>query len=82
MSDPLPIDDALPALTDALRRAGRAVLQAPPGAGKTTRVPLALLDAGLVLCRHLGERRAELQSLGVSKERIPLILEEAERLCR
>ncbi|MGC9420288.1 MAG: ATP-dependent helicase HrpB, partial [Rhodovulum sp.] len=43
----LPIDDALPDLIAALSRAGRAVLQAPPGAGKTTRVPLALLQAGL-----------------------------------
>ena len=44
---PLPIDVALPDLLAALRGHGRAVLQAPPGAGKTTRVPLALLDAGL-----------------------------------
>ncbi len=43
----LPIDDALPDLIAALRRKSRAVLQAPPGAGKTTRVPLALLEAGL-----------------------------------
>ncbi|MGR3565234.1 MAG: ATP-dependent helicase HrpB [Heliomarina sp.] len=43
----LPIDAALPDLIDALRDRGRAVLQAPPGAGKTTRVPLAMLDAGL-----------------------------------
>jgi len=43
----LPIDDALPDLISALRAQGRAVLQAPPGAGKTTRVPLALLSAGL-----------------------------------
>lgn len=43
----LPIEDALPDLIDALRRTGRAVLQAPPGAGKTTRVPLAMLEAGL-----------------------------------
>jgi len=43
---PLPIDDALPALHDALARGSYAVLVAPPGAGKTTRVPLALLDAG------------------------------------
>ena len=41
---PLPIDEALPALRDALRSRSGAVLQAPPGAGKTTRVPLALLD--------------------------------------
>ncbi|SFK03348.1 ATP-dependent helicase HrpB [Celeribacter neptunius] len=39
----LPIDDVLPELTDAIARDGRAVLMAPPGAGKTTRVPLALL---------------------------------------
>ena len=44
---PLPIDDALPALVDAVRARGAAVLVAPPGAGKTTRVPGALLDAGL-----------------------------------
>jgi ATP-dependent helicase HrpB len=43
-SDPLPIEPALPALSEALATAGVAVLQAPPGAGKTTRVPLALLD--------------------------------------
>ncbi|WP_343717150.1 ATP-dependent helicase HrpB [Inquilinus sp.] len=41
---PLPIDAALPPLRAALAERGRAVLQAPPGAGKTTRVPLALLD--------------------------------------
>nr|WP_245222581.1 ATP-dependent helicase HrpB [Ruegeria sp. HKCCSP351] len=43
----LPIDDAIPGLLDTLRAQGRAVLQAPPGAGKTTRVPLAMLEAGL-----------------------------------
>ncbi|MGP6088255.1 ATP-dependent helicase HrpB [Antarctobacter jejuensis] len=43
----LPIDDILPSLIAALRAESRAVLQAPPGAGKTTRVPLALLEAGL-----------------------------------
>ena len=42
---PLPIDDALPALREALAAGPYAVLVAPPGAGKTTRVPLALLDA-------------------------------------
>ncbi|WP_298724864.1 ATP-dependent helicase HrpB [uncultured Pseudomonas sp.] len=40
----LPIDSVLPALRDALRQRHEAVLEAPPGAGKTTRVPLALLD--------------------------------------
>ncbi|WP_273525025.1 ATP-dependent helicase HrpB [Rhodosalinus sediminis] len=47
MAQPLPIDAALPALLDALRARRRAVLEAPPGAGKTTRVPLALDAAGL-----------------------------------
>jgi ATP-dependent helicase HrpB len=43
----LPIDAVLPRLTEALRESQAAVLTAPPGAGKTTRVPLALLEAGL-----------------------------------
>ncbi len=40
----LPIDAVLPALRQALSERHEAVLEAPPGAGKTTRVPLALLD--------------------------------------
>ncbi len=44
MSDALPIDEALPGLLAALDSGPNAVLAAPPGAGKTTRVPLALLD--------------------------------------
>ena len=43
-SSPLPIDDALPRLIEALRAREAAVLVAPPGAGKTTRVPLVLID--------------------------------------
>jgi ATP-dependent helicase HrpB len=45
--DPLPIDDALPNLLAALRANGAAVLRAPTGAGKTTRVPPALVESGL-----------------------------------
>ena len=41
----LPVTAALPALKEALEDQGKAVLVAPPGAGKTTLVPLALLDA-------------------------------------
>jgi len=41
----LPINEALPALTDALAGHTRVLLQAPPGAGKSTIVPLALLDS-------------------------------------
>ncbi len=43
----LPIDAVLPELLSAVRDHGAAVLQAETGAGKTTRVPPALLDAGL-----------------------------------
>ena len=41
---PLPIDAVLPELARTLAANHAAVLVAPPGAGKTTRVPLALLD--------------------------------------
>jgi ATP-dependent helicase HrpB len=44
-SPPLPIDAVLDDLARALTANNAAVLVAPPGAGKTTRVPLALLDA-------------------------------------
>lgn len=40
----LPIDNVLPALRQALGQRHEVVLEAPPGAGKTTRVPLALLN--------------------------------------
>ena len=51
--DPLPIEPVIPALREALRTAGAAVLQAPPGAGKTTRVPLALLAEPWLAGRRL-----------------------------
>jgi len=44
----LPVDHILPDLIVALRDHGRCVLQAPPGAGKTSRVPLAMLDADFI----------------------------------
>ncbi len=43
MKEGLPIDEALPRLKAAFAAGPNAVLVAPPGAGKTTRVPLALL---------------------------------------
>ncbi len=59
----LPIDEVLEDLRAALAAEGRVVLQAPPGAGKTTRVPLALLDrvAGRIVMlepRRLAARAA------------------------
>src|SRR5437868_9892697 len=44
MRDPLPIDEAVPRIVSTLRSTGAVVVEAPPGAGKTTRVPPALLD--------------------------------------
>jgi ATP-dependent helicase HrpB len=63
MTDALPIDEVIPALQAALAAGGQAVLQAPPGAGKTTRVPLALLaqTSGRILMlepRRLAARAA------------------------
>lgn len=46
-SAPLPIDPLLPEVASALKASPALVLEAPPGAGKTTRVPRALLEAGL-----------------------------------
>src|SRR5690349_10825559 len=50
---PLPIDPILPQVIAALRAGNCAVLRAPTGAGKTTRVPPALLDSGLLSKRIL-----------------------------
>lgn len=44
---PLPIDPLLPEIVASLRDTPRLVVEAPPGAGKTTRIPPALLDAEL-----------------------------------
>ena len=49
----LPVYDSLPAIREALASAGRAVLVAPPGAGKTTIVPLELLDEDWLAGRRI-----------------------------
>lgn len=75
---PLPIDAVLPALQAALREHGQAVLVAAPGAGKTTRVPLALLEAawrgdGRILVlepRRLAARAAAEQMARLLGERV------------
>ncbi|HTY60937.1 MAG TPA: ATP-dependent helicase HrpB [Acidobacteriota bacterium] len=43
---PLPIDSHIPEIITTLRRSNSLILTAPPGAGKTTRIPRSLLDAG------------------------------------
>ena len=49
----LPIDAVVPDLRRALSKSTNAVLQAPPGAGKTTRIPLALLDESWLAGRKI-----------------------------
>lgn len=53
MSTPLPIESVLPELRARLDASRNVVLCAPPGAGKTTHVPLALLDAPWMQDRRL-----------------------------
>jgi ATP-dependent helicase HrpB len=48
-----PIDAVLPGLFDTLRQHGGAVLRAPPGAGKTLRVPTALLEQPWLPGHHI-----------------------------
>jgi len=71
---PLPIDGAVPAIVRAVETDGAVVVEAPPGAGKTTRVPSALLDvrlAGTGEIWVLEPRRlpARLAALRVAAER-------------
>src|SRR3954447_11389824 len=49
---PLPIDAVLPEVVGRLRESRSLVLVAPPGAGKTTRVPPAIVRAGLLPAEH------------------------------
>ena len=76
MTDRLPIEDALPSLLDALRAARQAVLQAPPGAGKTTRVPLALMEAGLTDGRIVMLEPRRLAARGAAHRMADLLGEE------
>ena len=49
----LPIEDVLPEICQVLRADRNAVLTAPPGAGKTTRIPLVLLDEPWMIGKKL-----------------------------
>ncbi len=77
MADALPISDILDDIASALSSHGRAVVQAPPGAGKTTMVPLHLLPhvSGKIImleprrlaARHAAERIASLHGSPVGE---------------
>ncbi len=76
--DPLPIDDSLPRLLGAFDASRNVVLSAPPGAGKTTRVPLELLRGAwlagrkiiMLEPRKLAARRAAEYMAGLLQEEI------------
>jgi ATP-dependent helicase HrpB len=67
----LPIDDLLPAIIESLRVSKNLVIEAPPGAGKTTRVPPALLSMmrGQVLVLEPRRLAARLAARRVAQER-------------
>src|SRR6266540_1244852 len=71
---PLPIDDRLGEIVEKVSASGVLVLQAPPGAGKTTRVPAALLDGstsgqGKVVVLEPRRLAARLSARRVAEER-------------
>lgn len=74
--DSLPIDEVLPEIERALKTSNRLVLEAPPGAGKTTRVPWQLArvaPAGQVLVsepRRLAARLAAQRVADEHEERV------------
>lgn len=67
--DPLPIDGEVPGIVARLRRDPNLVIEAPPGAGKTTRVPPALLEFGPVLVLEPRRIAARLAARRVAAER-------------
>ena len=69
--EPLPIDEVLPEIRERLARAGNLVIEAPPGAGKTTRVSPALLETvpGQVLVLEPRRIAARMAARRVAAER-------------
>ncbi len=64
----LPVDAVVPEIVSALRTQNNLVLEAPPGAGKTTRVPPALLEFGQVLVLEPRRLAARLAAKRVAHE--------------
>jgi ATP-dependent RNA helicase HrpB len=75
LSSQLPIERVLPVLVTAVRERGACVLTAPPGSGKTTRVPPALLDAvdGEIVVVEPWRLAARLAAVRIATERIKLV---------
>src|SRR5947208_883608 len=73
MTAPLPIDDLLPSIVSTLEARGVVVVQAPPGAGKTTRVPPAIFElprfSGDVVVLEPRRLAARLSARRVASER-------------
>ena len=75
----LPIERVLPELLASLRAHGRAVLEAPPGAGKTTMVPLAILQDGLTQGRILMLEPRRLAARAAAERMAQILGEEVGR---
>jgi len=76
-ASPLPIDAILDELRAALAARSAAVLVAPPGAGKTTRVPLALMDEDWLAGRKILVLEPRRIAARAAAERMAHTLQEA-----
>lgn len=76
MTDMLPVKKILPELKRALESKKCAVLQAPPGAGKTTGIPLALLDASWLKGKNILMLEPRRLAASASAHRMADMLEE------
>ena len=72
MPDPLPIDAHVPSIVDAVRRYRAAVVIAPPGAGKTTRVPPALAEDGRLILLQPRRVAARLGGIDATQKGVPV----------
>ena len=77
LAPPLPIDDMLDEVRTALAASASAVLVAPPGAGKTTRVPLALMNESWLRGRKILVLEPRRIAARAASERIAHSLSEA-----